>query len=76
MSDQPGGKEGAGGGSQPRSWMVRLEQSAATLERVAEEVGPGVCLMSDAPQQSLRQEAANLRRLATELAERAQPAKP
>jgi len=70
MSEQPGEMDGARGGSEPRSLVERLEQSASTLERLSEEVGPGVCLMSDAPQQSLRQEAANLRRLAAELTER------
>jgi hypothetical protein len=75
MAEQPGGSDGAGGGTALRSLVERLEQSASTLEQLAEEVGPGVCLMSDAPQQSLRQEAANLRRLGAELAARGLPGK-
>ncbi|HYH95290.1 hypothetical protein [Hyalangium sp.] len=48
----------------------RLDQSASTLDQLAEEVGPGVCLSSDAPQQSLRQVAGELRELSAKLEER------
>jgi signal transduction histidine kinase len=47
--------------------MERLERSASTLDQLAEEVTPGVCLMSDAPQQSLRQVAGELRHLMDEV---------
>ncbi len=57
MAEQPGGKDDAGGGSKPQTLMERLERSVSTLYQLAEEVAPGVCLMSDAPQQSLRQAA-------------------
>jgi C4-dicarboxylate-specific signal transduction histidine kinase len=67
MAEQPGGKDDAGGGSKPQSLMERLERSASTLYQLAEEVVPGVCLMSDAPQQSLRQAAGDLRQMMAEL---------
>jgi hypothetical protein len=69
MAEQTGGKDSAGGGSEPRTLAERLEQSATTLDQLAEEVVPGVCLMSDTPQQSLRQVAGELRRIIAELRE-------
>jgi hypothetical protein len=70
MSEQPSGAEGAGGDSEPRNMRARLDQSASTLDQLAEEVGPGVRLASDAPQQSLRQVAGELRQLSAKLEER------
>jgi exonuclease VII small subunit len=70
MAEQPKVKDDAGGGSELRALLERLERSASTLDQVAEEVGPGVCLMSDVPQQSLRQAAGELRQVMAELRER------
>ncbi len=70
MAGQPGGKDDAGGGAEPRTLVERLERSASTLDQLAEEVVPGVCLMSDAPQQSLREVAGELRQVIAELRER------
>jgi hypothetical protein len=63
MAEQPGGTDDAGGGSEPQGLLERLERSAFILDQLAEEVVPGVCVTSDAPQQSLWQVAGELRQV-------------
>jgi signal transduction histidine kinase len=66
MTEQLGRIDNAGV-SESRPLLDRLQHSATTLEQLARELGPGVCLASDSLQQGVRREAETLWRMEAQL---------